>query len=100
MEATDRLTICAEAVGRRVDIAIVVEVEEVRVEVIGRTGPPAAAGADTDEAAIVVFHITRSRIPNRTGAAKLVAEVHSFICGVPGMGEFTAGLCGFRPDAT
>lgn len=91
---------CASAVVRRVDIATAVEEEAVRVVAIERTGPPAADEADKVEAAIVVGQITRSRIPNRVGAAELAGEVHSFICGVPGIGEGTAGICGFGPDAT
>ena len=55
------MAVCAVVVVRRVDIAIVVEVEVVRVVVIGHTGPPVAVVADIVEAAIVVVQITRSR---------------------------------------
>ena len=55
------MAVCPIVVVRRVDIAIVVEVEVVRVVVIGRTGPPVAVVADIVEAAIVVVQITRSR---------------------------------------
>ena len=95
------MTGSADVADRREDSAtVVVEVEVVRAVAIGRTGAQVAAAADIDEAAIVAVQTTRSRIPNRGGAAKLVAEVHSFICGVPGMGERTAGICRFGPDAT
>ena len=100
LEATDGPAACAAAAARRADIAIVAEAEAVRVVATGRTGPPAAAAADIVEAATAVAQITRSRIPNRTGAAKLVAEVHSFVRGVVRVAaEITAAANGSGPDA-
>ena len=102
LEATNGEAVCAAVVAvRRADIAIAIEVEVVRAVVIGRTRPPKAVVTDTVEAAIAVVQTTRSRIPNRAGAgaAELAGEVHTFVRGVPSIGEPTAGICGFGPYA-
>ena len=61
METTDRITVCAIVVVRRIDVAIVVEVQVVRVVTIRRCRPIVTVVANIVEAAIVVVAITRSR---------------------------------------
>ena len=61
METTDREAVRAIVVVRRIDVAIVVEVQVVRVIAVRRCRPIVAVVADIVETAIVVVAITRSR---------------------------------------
>ena len=60
MEATDRLPVRTVVVVRRIDVAIVVEVEVIRVVAIRSNRPIVAVVADTVQPSIVVVTITRS----------------------------------------
>ena len=57
------MSVCAIAVVRRIDTAIAVEVQEVRVVAVRRSRPIDAAASDKVQAAIGAEAITRSRIP-------------------------------------
>ena len=57
------MTVRAIVVVRRIDVAIVVEVQVVRVVAVRRGRPIVAVVTDIVQAAIVVVAITRSRIP-------------------------------------
>jgi len=61
LEATDRLTVRAIVVVRRIDVAIVVEVQVVRVVAVRRGRPIVAVVTDIVQTAIVVVAIPRSR---------------------------------------
>ena len=61
METTDRKAVRAIVVVRQIDVAIVVEVQVVRVVIVRRSRPIVAVVADIVETAIVVVAITRSR---------------------------------------
>ena len=61
METTDRKTVRAIAVVRRIDLAIAVEEQVVRVVAARRGRPIVAVVTDIVETAIVVVAITRSR---------------------------------------
>ena len=63
LETTDRPTVSAKVVVRRIDAAIVVEVQAERAATVRRSRPIVAVVADTAETAIVAAAITRSRIP-------------------------------------
>ena len=54
----------ATVVGRRKDVAIVAEVQVVRVVAVRRGRPIVAVATDIAETAIVVVAITRNRIPS------------------------------------
>ena len=99
LETTDGAAVGAVDVARQGDTATEVEVEVVREVVIGRTGPPGAAVTDIAEVAIAAVQKTRSRIPDGADTAELAGEVHTSICGVPGVGEGTAGVYCLRPYA-
>ena len=60
---------------RRIDVAIVVEVQMVRAA-IERRSRPIVADADIAETASVAEAITRSRIPDGLICAELAGEVH------------------------
>ena len=60
METTDRVAVRAIVVVRRIDIAIVVEVQVVRVVIVRRSRPIVAVVADIVLTPIVVVAITRS----------------------------------------
>ena len=75
---TDRLTDRASVPFRRIDVAIAVEVKDVRAAIVSRSRPIVAAEADIVETAIVVA-ITRSRIPDGGRRAELAREVHTFV---------------------
>ena len=77
LETTDRSTAQAIVAGRRIDAAIVVEAQPVRVVIVRRSRPIAAAVADKVETAIVVVAITRSRIPDGGCRTELTGEVHA-----------------------
>ena len=82
LETTDRSTARAKAVDRRIDVATVVEVQEVRVVAIAavrRSRPIVAAVADISETAIADAAITRSRIPDGTCRTELAGEVHTLV---------------------
>ena len=64
METTDRVTVRAIVVVRRIDVAIVVEVQVVRVVIVRRSRPIVAVAADIAETATIAAAITRSRIPD------------------------------------
>ena len=55
------MTVRAIVVVRRIDVAIVVEVQVVGVVIVRRSRPIVAVVADIVETAIVVVAITRSR---------------------------------------
>ena len=61
METTDRVAVRAIVVVRRIDGAIVVEVQVVRVVIVRRSRPIVAVVANIVETAIIVVAITRSR---------------------------------------
>ena len=61
METTDRVAVRAIVVVRRIDVAIVVEVQVVRVVIVRRSRPIVAVVANIVETAIIVVAITRSR---------------------------------------
>ena len=61
METTDRITVCAIVVVRRIDVAIVVEVQVVRVVAVRRCRPIVAVVSNIVQTSIVVVAITRSR---------------------------------------
>ena len=63
---------------RRIDAAIVAEVQAVRVAA-GRRRPIAAAATDTAETATIAVASTRSRIPDGGGTAELAGEVQTFV---------------------
>ena len=79
LETTDRSTVRAIAVARRIDVAIVLEVQAVGVFIVRRSRPIEAGVADIVETAIVAVATTRSRIPDGGGTAELAGEVHAFI---------------------
>ncbi len=60
-ETTDRLTVRPVVVVRRIDVAIVVEVQVVSVVAVRRTRPIVAVVTNIVEGAIAVVQITRSR---------------------------------------
>ena len=60
LEATDRLPVRTVVVVRRIDVAIVVEVEVIRVVAIRSNRPIVAVVAGTVQPSIVVVTITRS----------------------------------------
>ena len=64
METTDRPTVRAKVVARRIDVAIAAEVQVVRVVAVRRGRPIVADATDNEETAIVFAAITRSRIPS------------------------------------
>ena len=64
METTDRPTVRATAAVRRIDVAIVVEVQAERVVTARRSRPIEAVAADIAETAIVAVAKTRSRVPD------------------------------------
>ena len=64
LETTDRSTAQAIVAGRRIDAAIVVEAQPVRVVIVRRSRPIAAVVADIVETAIVAAATTRSRLPD------------------------------------
>ena len=78
METTDRFTVLAKVVARRIDEAIVGEEQAVRVAAVRRSRPIVAALADIVETATAAAN-TRSRIPDSMIWAKLAEEVHAFI---------------------
>ena len=61
------MTVRAIVVVRRIDVAIVVEVQIVRVVIVRRSRPIVAAVTDTVQTAIAAVEITRSRIPDGRG---------------------------------
>ena len=61
------------------DVAIAVEVQEVRVVTVRRSRPIVAVVADIAETAIAEATITRSRIPDGLICAELTRKIHSFI---------------------
>ena len=71
---------------RRIDVAIVVEVQMVRAA-IERRSRPIVADADIAETASVAEAITRSRIPDGLICAELAGEVHAFVGAVVGVIE-------------
>ena len=77
METTDRSTVSAIFVERRIDDAIVAEAQEVRVVIVRRSRPIAAAEADIVETASAAAAITRSRIPYGRSFAEPAGEVHA-----------------------
>ena len=62
MDTTDRLTDIAIVAARRINVAIVEEVQGVREDADRRSIPIVAVVADTAETATVA--VTRSRIPD------------------------------------
>ena len=65
---------------RRINAAIVVEVQDARAFAAARRRRPIAADAtDTVETAIVVGAITRRRIPDGRSSAKLAGEVYASV---------------------
>ena len=95
--ATDRKAACSVAVPhRRVDEAIVVEVEAVCAEVIGSTGPPVAKATDLSGNGSIHGTKTRCWIPDSTGTAKLAREVYAFVyIVVQAVVEITAAFYAF-----
>ena len=85
LETTDRLTVRAIVVARRIDAAIVAEVQVVRVVAVRGSRPTIADIADNVETAIAAAAITRSRIPDDRCRAKLTGEVHAFVGTVVGI---------------
>ena len=79
METTDRPTAHAIAVVRRIDAAIVVEVQVVRVDAVRRGRPIDTVVTDIIEAATAVAAETRSRIPNSLVGTELTGKVHAFV---------------------
>lgn len=61
METTDRVAVRAIVVVRRIDVAIVVQVQVVRVVIVRRSRPIVAVASDIVQTAVVVVAITRSR---------------------------------------
>ena len=78
-EATDRQTVRAKVVARRIDAARAVEVQAVRAVAVRRSRPIVAVATDKAQAATVGVAITRSRIPDSGSTAELAGEVHAFI---------------------
>ena len=79
METTDRTTVRAIEVARRIDVAIVAEGQAVREVAVRRCRPTVAAAADIVETAIEAVARTRSRIPDGLICAELTREVHAFV---------------------
>ena len=61
METTDRVAVRAIVVVRRIDVAIVVEVQVVSVVIVRRSRPIVAVASNIVQTSIVVVAITRSR---------------------------------------
>ena len=80
LETTDRITVRAIVVVRRIDVAkIAVEVQAARAVTIRRCRPIATDDANIVEAAIAVVAITRSRIPDGTCGTELDGEVQTLV---------------------
>ena len=73
------MTVRAIVAARRIDVAIVVEAQAVRLVAVRRCRPTVAADTDTAEASIAVAATPRSRIPDGGSTAELAGEVHAFI---------------------
>ena len=83
LETTDRRTERAIAVFRRIDVAKVVEEQAARADIATRSRPIAAVAVaevtDTEQTAIDVAAITRSRVPDGRFSAELAGEVHAIV---------------------
>ena len=73
------MTVRATIVVRRIDAAIASEVKVVRAAIVRRSRPIVAAATDTDQTAIVVVAITRSRIPYSRCATEFTREVYALV---------------------
>ena len=81
------MTARAIVADQRIDAAIVVEAQVVRVVIVRRCRPIVAAVADKVETAIVVAAITRRRVPDGGCRTELTGEVHAFVGAVVGVVE-------------
>ena len=79
METTNRLTVRATVVVRRTDVAIVVEVQVVRVVIVRRSRPIGAEVADMVEKAVTVAAKTRTRVPDGRGRTEFAGEIDTLI---------------------
>lgn len=82
LETTDRPTVRAIIVVRRIDPAIVAEEQAVRAVTVRRSRPIGAVVADIAETAIIAVAMTRSRVPNYGCTAELSGEVHAFVSAI------------------
>lgn len=77
--ATNRPAVRKVVAAGMVDVAIVVEVQEISAIANRCTRPIAAVATHNDEGATVVVEIARSRIPALITRCEISLEVHSIV---------------------
>ena len=87
METTDRAAVRAIVVVRRIDAAIVAQVQAVRVAIVRRSRPIVAAASDIGQTAVAEAATTRSWVPDGRGRAELAGKVHAFVGTIVGMAK-------------